>query len=79
VRSPGNKNKKFGGKNKALENVNKYIWCPKKDGLVRKDPRACRENCNQRHTCRAYKSYWQPELFGCSTWLQNGRKKLVEK
>jgi hypothetical protein len=40
-----------------------YIWCPKKNGLTRKNPRACRVNCRQRNRCRAYLKYWQPDLF----------------
>ncbi|HPA15797.1 MAG TPA: hypothetical protein PKV75_11095 [Desulfobacterales bacterium] len=56
-----------------MENT-KYIWCPKKNGLVRKNPRACRENCNRRHTCLAYKRYWQPELFDFSTTMLRTEK-----
>ena len=50
-----------------------YIWCPKsaatdKEGksslkLIRKNPRACRENCSKKHKCKPYQDYWQYDLF----------------
>jgi len=49
-----------------MEQATVYIWCPRKKNAIRKNPRACRANCKQKHRCEAYQKFWQPGLFDLS-------------